>query len=121
MEYNTKIRPRNFEGEVNKGPVLVESAGYIPAKRQIESFIDAGVRLMEARKDEYYDILQEGDSEDIVPTREPNFDLADATALKFKSDASLEQARTKRKEAQGAVRLAKEAAEQKNEEVSPSS
>ena len=36
-------------GEENDGEILVETAGYIPADRKIESMIDAGRRLMDFR------------------------------------------------------------------------
>ena len=59
---------------------LVETAGYIPAQVRIENLINAGQRLQESRANEYD--LQDGiESDDFVPdpTRQRNYDLADAT------------------------------------------
>jgi len=60
----------------------VETAGYIPADKQIESFIVAGRRLDQARK-EMYDFGPDEEVPDdfIDPTRNGSFDLADAAQL----------------------------------------
>lgn len=78
MIFGTKY---NREGLVNSepggGPRLTETAGYIPAQKQIEQFLIAGRRLNEARK-EMYDFPDGLDNGGIDPTRQPNFDLVDA-------------------------------------------
>lgn len=67
--------------ESGGGESLVESAGYIPAQRQIEQFMTAGRRLALARK-EMFDFPDGVEREDFTdPTRSPNFDLADAVEL----------------------------------------
>jgi len=68
--------------EVNTKPAVVETAGYITPQQQIMSFINAGRRLGDYRK-EAYDARFDDDIDDIIPdpTRDPNFDLADASAL----------------------------------------
>lgn len=78
MKFQTKYNHEKSPGEVNLGEVLVEKAGYIPAKVRIENMILAGQRLVEHRR-EMYDF----DGEDIDesfsdPTRSKNFDMADA-------------------------------------------
>lgn len=80
MEFKTNYNRKPEPGEKNSGEKLVESAGYIPADRKIMDMINAGERLQAYRSgyefnedevpDGYYD-----------PTREPNFDMADASEL----------------------------------------
>lgn len=68
--------------EKNTGKVLVETAGYMPAKTRIENLILAGQRL-EAHRKEMYD-LNGADDDDAIgvdPTRKGNFDLADAFSI----------------------------------------
>ena len=89
-------------GEVNDGETIVEPAGYIPANIKIESMIEAGQRLADFRRgyefqdgevipDDYYD-----------PTRNPGFDLADASRLSVelasrpKTEKSVEKTEEKR-------------------------
>ena len=61
----------------------VEQIGYVDVKKQVEAFIDAGRRLDNYRK-ELYDIApnatpEEEDEAVIDPTRNPNYDMADAS------------------------------------------
>lgn len=73
---------RQFAGEVNAGKSLVESAGYIPAKQKIESFMQAGIALQTARNQyDYPDGVPAGVEPVVDPTRSGNFDLADASGL----------------------------------------
>lgn len=81
MFYTKYVRPEPVQ-EVNSGELLVEVAGYVPAKKQIENLLFAGKRLDEFRRNEYE--FQEG--EEIPPgyidrTRTPNFDVVDAGTL----------------------------------------
>jgi hypothetical protein len=77
------------EDEVYEGPKLTESAGYIPANIQIRQMIAAGERLGEMRK-ELYDFPDGKVDEDFIdPTRGPNFDFADADALKREAVGNL--------------------------------
>lgn len=76
-------------GEDNDGEILVETAGYIPADRKIESMIDAGKRLMDFRAG--YEFQDDEDVPDdyIDPTRDPGFDLADASRLSNETVAKM--------------------------------
>lgn len=71
-----------FAGEHNDGKSFVETAGYIPAKQKIESFMQAGINLQTVRSQfDYPDGVPDGVEPMIDPTRSGNFDLADASAL----------------------------------------
>lgn len=79
MIFQTRYNRLDRIGESNPGPNLVEKAGYIPAKIQIENLILAGIRLKEHRQDLYdFKSLAEIDMDFYDPTRSKNFDLADA-------------------------------------------
>lgn len=59
-----------------------EQSGYIPTEVQVERMIQAGLRLDIARKEEFdFPEGSEEDDEELVvdPTREPGYDLADAS------------------------------------------
>lgn len=74
-------RPKLDEGKMDSMS-KVETAGYIPADKQIESFIVAGRRLAEARKEMYdFGPDEEVPPDFIDPTRSGSFDLADASQL----------------------------------------
>jgi len=63
-------------------PTETEQAGYISAKIQIENLIRAGINLINFRKDQYdFTNPDEIDFNVQIPVREPNFDLADASAI----------------------------------------
>ena len=49
MLFQTRYNRQERPGEINSGENLVERAGYIPAKIQIENLINAGIRLKEHR------------------------------------------------------------------------
>ena len=69
-------------GEHNDGKSFVETAGYIPAKQKIESFMQAGINLQTVRSQfDYPDGVPDGVEPVIDPTRSGNFDLADASGL----------------------------------------
>lgn len=77
--FQTKYSRLDVPEEKNSGELLVEQ-DYVSTERQILSMIRAGERLRVYRK-ETCD-LQEGEEEFLLdPTREPNFDLADATNI----------------------------------------
>jgi len=69
-----------YKGQKNSGPKLVETAGYIPAKIQIENMMIAGFRLDQARKLKYdYESQNEQmEAYQMDPTRRPGYDPADA-------------------------------------------
>ena len=95
MYYTPKIRPKKIY-ERTGGKVHVETAGYISAQQQITNLIDAGERLVQYRK-ESYDIPIGAEDEDppIDPTRNPNFDLADASELHQKNAKRLKNTEEK--------------------------
>jgi len=70
-----------IKGEFNSGETIVERAGYMPPKIQIEAMINAGRRLNEARAEQFDFPDGKIDDNFVDPTRDPNFDLADATRL----------------------------------------
>ena len=79
-------------GEVNGGKSLVESAGYIPAKQKIESFMQAGINLQTVRSQyDYPDGVPDDVEPEIDPTRSGNFDLADASSGLWSAAQRLEQ------------------------------
>lgn len=82
MPFATKYARPESVPETLSRKSMTERAGYIPARTQIEQLINAGVRLDQYRK-EAFDF---GPGEDVDPdfsdpTRDPNFDMADASAL----------------------------------------
>ena len=86
MKFYTQFeRPEKVNVEKNSGELLVEKGGYIPMKRQIEQFMTSGERLANARKAMSlgYDFApgEDVDENYYDPTREPGFDLADASAI----------------------------------------
>jgi hypothetical protein len=87
--------------EINSGVSLVERGGYLPSKVQIESFINAGVRLNAGRMNQYDIPPGKGDRNTDVPldpTRKPGMSLAEAHVLITTASARLKA----QKEAQNA-------------------
>lgn len=82
-QYNTKPSPPELGG----GEKLVETAGYIPAHKQIENLLMAGQRLFAARTEMYDFPYGEIDEDFNDPTRSGNFDLADATQISLQMEA----------------------------------
>lgn len=94
-----KDRPK-FNLEKGGGKLITEQDGYVPVRIQVETMLDAGRRLMEARRNAEFDIPEGSEIEDaeIDPTRSPDFDLADASAIdralgerSFQVDKELEE------------------------------
>lgn len=112
--FKSKYEFKPQAGEPGGGPVLVERAGYIPAKIQIENLIDAGKRLKEHRK-ELYDVFDGEGSEDEVLVRKPNYDLADASQEALAINARMQ----KRKAQLDAEKAAEEAANKAEAEAEP--
>ena len=80
MKFSTKYERFPTVKETNLGETMTERAGYIPPKIQIEQMILAGARLDQQRKDLYdFTEEQEDDGSFMDPTREPGYDLADAS------------------------------------------
>jgi len=82
LTFNTPYNRIRQGGEINSGEIITESTGYIPAKIQIENLIDAGMRLIQSRRDNFdYGTDDKINSNITDPNRIPNFDMADASAL----------------------------------------
>lgn len=81
MIFNTPYERRPSVGESNFGQSMTEKAGYVPANKLIESMIFAGQRLNEYRASQYDFPDGEIDEDFSDPTRNPGFDLADATKI----------------------------------------
>ena len=94
LKFKTQYTGSTTKPEKNFGERLVETAGYIPAQVRIENMMLAGRRLAEARK-ELYDFPAgvEPDENLSDPTRSPNFDMADATAIQMAAESRLRQSR----------------------------
>lgn len=77
--YN-RVRPL---GEVNDGPVLVDLAGYVPARKLIESYMRAGHNLAAARAAGDYDFAADESVDESFddPTRAAGFDFGEAAEL----------------------------------------
>jgi len=86
MVFNTNYdrdKVDHSEPEINPGPRLVETAGYLPMAKLIKLMELEGAELVKARE-EMYEAL---DAEVLVdlpidPTHSPGFDLADASIIK---------------------------------------
>lgn len=75
MELYTKYERPPKKAEKGGGKVVVERAGYIPAKARIEAMINAGKRLVSARAKQYHFGFGEEIDEDFTdPTVSPAFD-----------------------------------------------
>lgn len=85
MIFQTPFIKNERVGEVNSGEIMVERSGYVPAREQVESFIDSGKRLQDFRKGRYdMEPGYKGDPEEVYDyTRDPNFDMADATQMGY--------------------------------------
>lgn len=82
MLFNTKYERTEFPGEVNSGEIIVETAGYVPAQKQIENLILSGQRLNEFRREQFHF----GTDEEVDDTytdyvNSPDFDPADASQV----------------------------------------
>lgn len=78
MKFSTQYERERQAPEVNDGKTSVDRAGYISAQKRIENIMFAGQRLVQSRR-EMFDF--EGDKFDPSfsdPTRDPNYDMADA-------------------------------------------
>lgn len=85
----TKKPPKQFDKKSK-----TEKAGYIPPKVQIENMILAGERLDAYRKEMYQAETDDSEEPEIDPTRNPNFDLADASRISRSLEQKAEQVAT---------------------------
>lgn len=91
--FNTHYVRKRSLPETNSGETIVERAGYIPPKIQIENMIIAGHRLQQFRKEQYdFQPGQDIDEDFDDPTRDKNFDLADASQLGMAAQQALTEA-----------------------------
>ena len=83
MIFSTKYDRPMSVGEVNSGELIVETAGYVSAQKQIEGMLYAGQRLDAFRRGEYEFGPDEPVPDDYYgdPTRMVGFDPADAQEL----------------------------------------
>jgi len=95
MIFQTHLTHKSSPPEKNSGITIVERAGYISAQKRIENMILAGQRLVEYRKHQFDFIGNEIDEDFEDPTRNPNFDMADASQLQLALQESLRQAKKK--------------------------
>lgn len=108
--YTRFVRPeRQLE---RPDPVeLVERAGYIPAKARVESMLAAGQRLVAFREGYEFGSEKEVPHGYHDPTRDPGFDLADASAARTRLAAlAAERARHRNEERKAAEAAAARAA-----------
>lgn len=82
---------------------ITETAGYVPADRQIEDMMLAGKRLNEARAAQYDFPEGNDDGEFFDPTRSPAFDLADVSRLSRDVNNRLEKQAKEASEAKNKV------------------
>lgn len=83
MRFITAYNRTRSLGESNDGPVLVDSAGYVPARKLIESYMRAGHNLAAARAAGEYDFAAGEDVDESFEdfTRSPGFDFGEAAEL----------------------------------------
>lgn len=81
--YTAFVRPEIDDFNPGGGEILVETAGYIPAEKQIIDMINAGIRLGTYREQFDYNSIEEIDinNVEVDPTREADFDQGDAILL----------------------------------------
>jgi hypothetical protein len=92
MKFYTKwSRPVKIYSK-SGGKRITETKSFIPAKQQIENMILAGQRLSAFRTGMYdFGPNDKIDYDYIDPTRNPNFDLADASRIKAEITAKMEE------------------------------
>lgn len=94
-------RVRKYEELSTKSET--EQAGYIPPQIQIENMLLAGHRLADARRDMYdFTSADEIDEDAYDPTRQGNFDLADATRMAMEAEEAIRAAENQLNAAQAA-------------------
>lgn len=105
----TKWRRPKPDPEINHGKKITETQSYIPPKTQIMNMILAGERL-EADRQGRYDFATEKDIDPSFrdPTRDPMFDIAQASELDRIASANLLKAEEEVKTKQAAAKKAEE-------------
>lgn len=80
----TKYERPEKNPEVNSGEIITEQ-NYLNTNQQINSMIRAGERLVMARKEEF-DMLNGEEKFETFPTRDADFDMADASQIMLALD-----------------------------------
>lgn len=111
MNYRTQYGGSLGTPEKNKtGEILVETAGYISAKERITNIMLAGQRLENYRKGRFdFDDEKSVDPDFHDPTRDPGFDMADASQMTYAVNSRLEAQKKASEEALRASQTAPEA------------
>lgn len=108
--------PNPIDMDEGGGEILVDTTNYISPQKQIEAMLNAGMRLMAIREEQYDDIKG---TDDLVPdpTRAPGFDLADASQLAAGANLRIRKSREDFITAEKAkAKEAEKAASEKTEE-----
>lgn len=103
MKFETPYSRNPTAPEQNNGPVIVETAGYVSAKKRIETIMLAGQRLKDWRENMFdFNSDQEIDWSVEVPTRRKGFDMAEASQLLMETanNLSAQEAAAELKKAQ---------------------
>lgn len=90
MEFYTKWNRPKSDAEKGGGKKVVETAGYITVKQQVDNLMIAGDQLESYRRAKYrYDFEDEDSIDENYhdPTRDPGFDITDVT----EADAAVTQ------------------------------
>ena len=102
MKFQNKYNRQPSKPEPSSGISRVETAGYIPAKTKIESFFNAGARLIQSRKEQYDFPPGTEPDEYYDPTRRRDLDRVDIDimhkALQTRIDERIEATKGKDKE-----------------------
>lgn len=78
-KFKTQYEEFKRSPEINSGEILVERVGYISARDRIENLLLAGHRLENFRKEQYdFESVDKIDETFTDPTRNKNYDMADA-------------------------------------------
>lgn len=78
MQFATQFNRVRSAPESNDGKTSVDRAGYISAQKRIENIMFAGQRLIQSRREMYDFEGDQFDSSFSDPTRNKNYDMADA-------------------------------------------
>lgn len=95
MQFETSYNRTRQSPEQNSGQLIVDRAGYIPAKQRIEAMINAGARLIMSRREQFDFPDGQIDYNLYDPTRSKNFDLADAFQLQQRVETNIQEYRSK--------------------------
>lgn len=89
-KYNSNLFPKSYEK--HDETCITERAGYLTTKQRIENLMVAGQRLVNFRKQQFDFPDGEIDHDFDDPTRNPNFDMSDASQLQILQEKVLKHA-----------------------------